>query len=79
MMDIYMASEEAYKRGLEDGKRIAKDTNALTNADRIRAMTDEELREFMCSITNCRACPYEKWFGCGLREWLKQPVEEDNG
>lgn len=49
-----------------------------TNADRIRSMSDEELREFMCSITNCRVCPYEKWAGCGLLEWLKQPAEVDN-
>ena len=48
-----------------------------TNADRIRAMSDVELREFMCSITKCEVCRYENWGGCGLMEWLKQPVEED--
>jgi hypothetical protein len=53
----------------------AKTEKVKTNADRIRAMSDEELREFMCSITNCRVCPYEKWAGCGLLEWLKQPAE----
>lgn len=50
-MDIYMATEEAYKRGLEDGKRIAKETNGFTNADRIRAMTDEELSMIMVQLT----------------------------
>ena len=49
-----------------------------TNADRIRAMSDEEL-------ANMVVCPHVKtnWdrckddcFACRL-EWLKQPVEED--
>ena len=47
-----------------------------TNADRIRAMTDEELREFLCSITKCEVCQFEIWGGCGLLEWLQQPAEE---
>lgn len=54
-----------------------------TNADRIRAMTDEELAEFLqknrggckalttksyvCDNTDCKAC----WL-----DWLKQEVEE---
>jgi hypothetical protein len=46
-----------------------------TNAERIRAMTDEELREFLCSITKCEVCRYESWGGCELLKWLKQPVE----
>ena len=50
----------------------------MTNADRIRAMSDEELREFLCSITKCEVCQYESWGGCGLLEWLKQPAEGEN-
>lgn len=48
-----------------------------TNADRIRAMTDEELAHFMARVCppggkcnedgNCFAC---------RRDWLKAPVEE---
>ena len=59
-----------------------RDTNAPTNADRIRAMTDEELAELIdretdsCAPTgdcermsrDCKAC----WL-----EWLQQPAEED--
>ena len=55
----------------------------LTNADRIRAMTDEELAELIdretdsCAPTgdcermsrDCKAC----WL-----EWLQQPAEEDD-
>lgn len=51
-MDNYTATEMAYKNGYEQGlkdaamrEQDAKDTNVLTNADRIRAMTDEELAE----------------------------------
>lgn len=51
----------------------------ITNADRIRAMTDEELAEFMSQIPSCpppdnRECPAE-CEDCWL-EWLKQEVRE---
>ena len=49
----------------------------MTNADRIRAMTDEELREFLCSITKCEVCRFEAWGGCELLKWLQQPAEGD--
>ena len=50
-----------------------------TNADRIRAMSDEELAEF---ISNC-GCPDHarsckaSCKGCTM-EWLKQPAEEES-
>ena len=47
-----------------------KDTNAPTNADHIRSMTDEELAEFLIDLAddgNLR-----------IREWLQQPAEEDD-
>lgn len=47
----------------------------ITNADRIRTMSDEELKEFLCSILQCKFCKFEGWGGCELLEWLKQPVE----
>jgi len=91
-MDIYTATEEAYKKGLEDGKRIAKDTNALTNADRIRAMTDEELADWTArtQIANVAEAlqiakiPWEQ--SAELKdevkkeclEWLQQPAEKGN-
>lgn len=39
-----------------------------TNADKIRAMSDEELRDFLCTIVPMR----EKL----LLRWLKSPIEE---
>lgn len=55
-----------------------------TNADRIRAMSDEELAEFLCSvydddfdkrIEDCTIPYYDQY---SIKEWLKQPAEEDD-
>ena len=46
-----------------------------SNADCIRAMSDEELREFLCNNTKCEVCKFELWGGCNLRNWLKQPAD----
>lgn len=50
-----------------------------TNADRIRAMSDEELAQFL----NTRGCPSENHSNCFempckhcWEKWLKQPAEE---
>ena len=54
-----------------------------TNADRIRAMSDEELAEFIKHIkvraAFCKAVKDNDAFEalCSA-EWLKQPVEEDD-
>lgn len=56
-----------------------------TNADRIRAMTDEELAEFLCGVydndedytkfINGYHIPY--YNEDSIKEWLQQPCEED--
>ena len=46
-----------------------------TNADRIRAMSDDEMKEFICSILQCKFCKFEGFGGCELLEWLQQPAE----
>ena len=53
-----------------------------TNADRIRAMSDEELAAFLyacefCDICEegCEDCRYNGECKRRLVEWLKQPVE----
>ena len=55
-----------------------KDTNAPTNADRIRAMSDEELVNVVpCPLGfSMFRCPIERQCGPCKREWLKQPVVE---
>jgi len=67
-------------------ERILANKPKQTNADRIRAMTDEELAEFMKPYDS--GCP--RWNGkepmpCSMRtncrdcwlDWLKSPVEVD--
>ena len=50
------------------------DSHQMTNADRIRAMTDEELAELLFQVG------YDN--GWGMKEyaleWLQQPAEEDD-
>ena len=53
-----------------------------TNADRIRAMSDEELVDFLgeyrfCDICDegCEACTYHGDCNKRLFDWLKQPAE----
>jgi hypothetical protein len=53
-----------------------------TNADRIRAMSDEELVDFLgeyksCDICDegCEACSYHGDCNKRLLDWLKQPAE----
>ena len=55
-----------------------------TNADRIRAMTDEELAEWVAYNTSCETCPVKNAtdYECHNTNcatawgmWLKSPVE----
>lgn len=53
----------------------------MTNADRIRAMTDEELATFIytatraCNEYECEKCPIGDENCPELDKWLKQPAE----
>lgn len=65
----------------KDGAAYCDSFIPATNADRIRAMSDEELAEFMrwdvCGKVrgDNRKC-YGDCSDCAL-EWLQQPAEED--
>ena len=59
-----------------------------TNADRIRAMSDEELAKFLCNFRSCDSYGYP-CSGCkaesycrvghnGMEDWLQMPAEEDH-
>lgn len=56
----------------------------MTNADRIRAMSDEELANFIPDWRHTKACKCNEheFIGCDnqcekcVLEWLKQPAEE---
>ena len=61
-----------------------KDKTINTNADRIRAMSDEELAEVLGELVHCGGCPMRDNckvadLPCNnvLLEWLKQPAEEE--
>ena len=47
-----------------------------SNADRIRIMTDEELKKFICSMFKCEFCDFELGERRGLLNWLQMPAEE---
>lgn len=52
----------------------------MTNSDKIRAMTDEELAKFLCwSNVDCYQCPGED--SCSINEngmlkWLKEETKD---
>lgn len=67
---------------------VCHDLKVQTNADRIRAMTDEELAQWICChITECarcegrhcdgQECEFRGGRSTGLLRWLKSPVEVD--
>lgn len=67
-----------------NGKPTNFKPKPMTNADRIRAMTDEELCEFLsqykfCDICEegCENCSYNGDCERRLADWLKQPAEGD--
>lgn len=70
----------------KDGGKILNgetvtDRHQMTNADRIRAMSDDELAEVISSIPMCvgtdddKDCENDGCKGCFLK-WLQQPAEE---
>lgn len=69
----------------DDGSKFVR----MTNAERIRNMTDEELAEFLAELNACEKCKYDSSMGCLFEnpctksfaeamalEWLKAEVEE---
>lgn len=50
----------------------------MTNADKIRHMTDEEIAEWLCTETGCLSCKYFFSDKCdngnAWLDWLKQEV-----
>lgn len=70
-----------YIKGLEIGGRD------MTNGEKIRAMTDEELVKFLIDFKVCEHCDYLSADVCidamcedvgrtCLLEWVKRPVED---
>lgn len=75
-------SEQMQKLADRYEKATGKKFGARTNADRIRAMSDEEIAEssafrFCPSKMIGESCAFRKCKECWL-EWLQQPAEEDD-
>ena len=55
----------------------------MTNADKIRGMSDEELAEFLVGVRDCGDYDELKFIDnvrmdwISVIEWLKQPVKEE--
>ena len=57
----------------------------MTNGDKIRAMTDEELAEWLCDSSDCylgrciafELCRSGVGKANGMKKWLQQPAEDD--
>ena len=70
-------------------REVTKKVEPMTNADRIRAMSDEELVSFLMRLMGHAQCFAEGIFPyhpcpqnqnckqCGI-DWLQQPAEEDD-
>ena len=76
-------SEQMQKLADRYEKATGKKFCGKTNAQKIRAMSDEELAEFISSIPMCVGkdedlnCEIDVCKECFLK-WLQQPAEEDS-
>lgn len=51
-------------------RELVRKMQKKTNADRIRAMTDEELAEYLCRVENADSYAFDWLY------WLKQEVDD---
>lgn len=72
---LHNAYDNGYRDAAIRARQERENTKPMANADRIRAMSDKELKEFLCSILQCEFCKFEGWGGCELLEWLQMPAE----
>ena len=73
-------SEQMQKLAARYEKATGKKFGARTNADRIRAMTDEELLGFLMQVQDAtinRFAKFELPNYNALADWLQQPAEEE--
>lgn len=68
-------------REQEERESVWPDPVPMTNADRIRSMTDRELADFFYGIRECSVCAYNYEDRCvrcsdGIFKWLQHPAEK---
>ena len=77
-------SEQMQKLANRYEKATGKKFDVKTNAQKIRSMSDEELAEFLWNFNLADVSTGKigefgpHMFRCRLKEWLKQPAEEDD-
>lgn len=83
-MDLYLAYEDGYKKGKAETESYllhCGDVTPVTNADRIRAMTDEELAKYMLGTQESNGCPNHGMINCQdscadcWLEWLRSEAD----
>ena len=84
LINTNMNEDEAWNFGFRCWQMGYAKVNKRTNADRIRAMSEEELAEFLCGVYDEDEC-WGKHI-CGtvipnydevkIAEWLKTPAED---
>ena len=48
----------------------------MTNADKIRAMSDNELAHWWCYKRPCISCPHDETYRCTILDWLQKEEDE---
>jgi hypothetical protein len=81
MPDLMMGSEGLADYLIANGVVVSEsEITTKTNADRIRAMSDEELAQELALVAGWDRQEYEKAKRIGIEkvmlDWLKQPTEE---
>ena len=77
-------SEQMQKLADRYEKATGKKFDVKTNAQKIRAMSDEELAEFLWNFNLADVSTGKMgefgphMFRCRLKEWLQMPAEEDD-
>ena len=86
MSNCKLCRADCVRRGEDRQKGSCKGFLQMTNADRIRAMSDEELAKFIADPCQCEVEPERDGYReCGnelcikyLLNWLQKPAEEEN-
>ena len=63
---LHSAYDSGYRAAALRAQQERENPKQITNADRIRAMSDEELTEFLTHInpTNCQECAFSHGWRC---------------
>ena len=69
-------SHEHYRKTESFARRLIDHSKPMTNAQKIRSMSDEELQRWFCKGRECWNCPFRCWDRCTFKDWISQPAEQ---